>query len=197
MSKSWWTTLPAVPKQNRRGPPPEPGFTDEELQYLENTLQIIESISMDTLGLNEMDDAESVQGEYAARSSSRHDTSTKRDKTQRIRSRTSSQSGASAVAKLAAVLPEPVRLRVSDAQMWAVTHPNTVAMFLVFVASALLARGGSNVHSIIAVACLMAGLKIMAATEDGFEIPRVPPPRYTAHPPPRTQSAIPDMPLDE
>ena len=151
---------------------------------------------MDTLGLNEMDDTESAQGEHAARSRSQTETPThehdNRKKT-RIRSRASSRSGASAIAKLHAVLPEGVRLRVSDAQMWAVTHPNTVAMFLVFVASALLARGGSNVHSIIAVACLVAGLKIMAATEDGFEIPRVPPRRYTTYPP---APVIPDLPLD-
>jgi hypothetical protein len=41
MSNSFWWTLPPLPKQKRGKRPAEPGFTDEELQYLENTLQIV------------------------------------------------------------------------------------------------------------------------------------------------------------
>jgi hypothetical protein len=41
MSTSFWWTLPPLPKQKRGKRPAEPGFTDEELQYLENTLQIV------------------------------------------------------------------------------------------------------------------------------------------------------------
>lgn len=61
---------------------------------------------------------------------------------------------------------------LSDAHLWAVTHPNTVAVFLVFMASALLTgRNLGSIQALVGLACLFAGLKIMAATEDGFELP--------------------------
>lgn len=37
-STSFWWRLPPLPRQKRRS---EPGFTDEELQYLESTLSIV------------------------------------------------------------------------------------------------------------------------------------------------------------
>jgi len=139
-SSSLLWTLP----RPKRGPP-QPGFTDEELQYLETTLQIIESISLDTLCLTEDDEAEPKQ----------------------------------ATAKAARQLVQPSQSRhsirtqsaISEAKLWAATHPNTVAMFLVFLASALLARNGGSIQAIIGITCLFAGLKIMAASEDGFEQP--------------------------
>jgi hypothetical protein len=61
---------------------------------------------------------------------------------------------------------------ISDTKLWAATHPNTVAMFLVFLASALLARNGvGSIQTVIGIVCLFLGLKIMAASEDGFEQP--------------------------
>jgi hypothetical protein len=50
MSTSFWWTLPPLPKQKRGKRPAEPGFTDEELQYLENTLQIV-SVMLKNFGL--------------------------------------------------------------------------------------------------------------------------------------------------
>lgn len=65
------------------------------------------------------------------------------------------------------------------------THPNTVAVSLVFIASVLLTRSDvRSVQALIGLACLFAGLKIMAATEDGFELPqRYTPPRASSIPP--------------
>jgi hypothetical protein len=146
----WHWTLPPLPK-HKRGRRPEPGFTDEELQYLENTLQIIESISIDTLGLNDKDEASALQpGENGARSRQMN----------------------SDVQAHSTPWNQRALCTLSDARLWAVTHPNTVAVFLVFVAASLLARTNvGSVQALVGLACLFTGLKIMAATEDGFELP--------------------------
>jgi hypothetical protein len=57
MSTSFWWTLPPLPKQKRGKRPAEPGFTDEELQYLENTLQIVSIMSNFGLGVATSHDA--------------------------------------------------------------------------------------------------------------------------------------------
>jgi hypothetical protein len=65
---------------------------------------------------------------------------------------------------------------LEHARLWIITHPNTVALFLVFIATVFLARSGvDSVQALLGFGCLFAGLKIMAATEDGLELP----PRYT------------------
>jgi len=150
MSTSFWWTLPPLPKQKRGKRPAEPGFTDEELQYLENTLQIIESISIDTLGLNETEDVNARQaGAEGARSSQSYSD---------VQGRPNSWNRVHSV--------------LSDVRLWAVTHPNTVAVFLVFLAGALLTHTNmGGIQTLAGLACLFAGLKIMAATEDGFELP--------------------------
>jgi hypothetical protein len=75
---------------------------------------------------------------------------------------------------------------LEHARLWIVTHPNTVALFLVFIATVLLARSRvDSVQALLGFGCLFAGLKIMAATEDGLELP----PRYT----PSVRTAIPTM----
>lgn len=72
-------------------------------------------------------------------------------------------------------------------------HPNTVALFLVFLATLLLARTGiGSIQALIGVGLLVAGLKIMAATEEGFEMS---PPRYSVSSSPRT-AIPPSMHLD-
>lgn len=149
MPTSFWWSLPPLPKQ-KRGQRPEPGFTDEELQYLETTLQIIESISIDTLRLNEKEDgAINMAGEDVPRPSPHPDTDIQANPT----------------------FWNKLNSFSCDAHRWIVTHPNTIAMFLVFVASALLARSTvGSVQTLVGIACLFAGLKIMAATEDGFEL---------------------------
>jgi hypothetical protein len=43
MPSSFWWRLPPLPPQKRRSERSEPGFTDEELQYLESTLSIVSS----------------------------------------------------------------------------------------------------------------------------------------------------------
>ncbi|CAG8606834.1 11172_t:CDS:10 [Acaulospora colombiana] len=114
-----------VSQGQKRGQRPEPGFTDEELQYLETTLQIIESISLDTLRLNEKEDgAINMAGEDSPRPSPHPDTDIQANPT-----------------------------------IWNKLN------------SALLARSTvGSVQTLVGVACLFAGLKIMAASEDGFEL---------------------------
>jgi hypothetical protein len=110
----------------------------------------IESISIDTLRLNEKEDgAINMASEDSARPSPHPDTDVQANPT----------------------FWNKLNSFSCDTQHWVVTHPNTIAMFLVFVASALLARSAvGSVQSLVGVACLFAGLKIMAATEDGFEL---------------------------
>ncbi|KIM33738.1 hypothetical protein M408DRAFT_325346 [Serendipita vermifera MAFF 305830] len=160
-SNSLWWSLPPEPRRKRARTtrqPAEPGFTDEELQYLETTLSIIESISIDTLGLNN------------------NDTDVMSAKTQIEEAARSSQSTSDVKAHQSSAWNRLQR-SLSDARLWAVTHPNTVAMSLVFIASVLLTRTEvRSIQALIGLACLFAGLKIMAATEDGFELP----PRYSS-----------------
>ena len=110
----------------------------------------IESISIDTLGLNETDEINARQADAdGARSS---------------QSASDLDAKPTAWNRLLSIL--------SDGRLWAVTHPNTVAVFLVFAASALLTRTSlGSVQALLGLCCLFAGLKIMAATEDGFEVP--------------------------
>jgi hypothetical protein len=110
----------------------------------------IESISIDTLGLNETDDVNGRQGgaEGARSSQSYSDIDAHPNAWNRA------------------------YCALSDARLWAVTHPNTVAVFLVFLAGALLTHTNmGGIQTLVGLACLFAGLKIMAATEDGFELP--------------------------
>ncbi|KAG8761535.1 hypothetical protein FRC14_002722 [Serendipita sp. 396] len=191
MPTSFWWMLPPLPKQKRREPPPEPGFTEEELQYLQSTLSIIESLSIDGLGLT----TEPIgAGENMARPSQVGDVGLDRDRgrdaksrrrignehTQKTRTRSQSWEQVSS-------LPEGVKHSLSNARLWTVTHPNTVAVFLVFIASSLLSRNPNSLQALVGISFLVAGLKIMAATEDGFELP--PPPRYSS--PPRRSTLVP------
>jgi len=163
-SSSFWWRLPPLPRPSkRRGN--SPGFTDEELQYLDSTLQIIESISIDTnhtlsLGLHENEPTDTIQeGEHPTR----------------LRPVQSDE-----------VAPWNL---LEYARIWIMMHPNTVALFLVFTATLLLARSGvGSVQALLGFGCLIVGLKIMAATEDGLELA----PRYTASSSP-SRSAIPSM----
>jgi hypothetical protein len=125
----------------------------------------IESISLDTnhslsLGLRENEDADTIQeGENITRP--RH-LQTDKD------------------------TPWNALEHARQTKIWVMTHPNTVALFLVFIATVILARSGvDSVQALLGLGCLFAGLKIMAATEDGFELP----PRYT----PSVRTAIPSM----
>jgi len=164
-SSSFWWRLPPIPRQKRRGN--SPGFTDEVLQYLESTLQIIESISIDTnhtlsLGLHENEPTDTIQeGEDITRPRQlQSDKDTPWNSLEHVR-------------------------------IWVMMHPNTVALFLVFIATLLLARSGvGSLQALLGFGCLVAGLKIMAATEDGLELV----PRYTPRSSsPVRSSAIPTM----
>lgn len=151
MPASFWWKLPPLPR-SKRSRPPSPGFSDEDLQYLESTLRIIESISIDTihspsLGSNENEDTDTIQ-ETADTTRPRH------------------------------LQTDDDTPWIEHARLWIMMHPNTVALFLVFVATLLLARTGiGSIQALIGVGLLVAGLKIMAATEDGFEMSA---PRYSA-----------------
>lgn len=61
-----------------------------------------------------------------------------------------------------------LRTRTTEAKLWALTHPSTLGIFLVFLATLLLSSQRSlvSIWSVLGAGCLGVGLKILAASEE-------------------------------
>lgn len=145
----WPFVLPPAPPPRKRKRI-EPGFTPEELEYLEQTLAIIDGMSSS--------DVSSDNGD----STSPH-THTKHHSSKHI------------VPIIPSFLTnnKTFQTLLGKARLWALTHPATLGVLLIFAATLLLARTPRlfSFQTFLGAMLVVIGLRILSAAEtfNGFD----------------------------
>ena len=85
-------------------------------------------------------------------------------------SSSAASSSSSVTAATSRIAVQSLRSRATEAKLWAFTHPSTLGIFLIFLATLLLShsshQGLVSVGSVLGASCLGVGLKILVASED-------------------------------
>jgi len=81
-----------------------------------------------------------------------------------------SSTSSSAAASTSRLAVQSLRSRATEAKLWPFTHPSTLGIFLVFLATLVLShsshQGLMSVNGLLGAICLGVGLKILVASED-------------------------------